>query len=137
MSKWLPATVPRKRLFLLFRAISSTLVSSRSLAFSRRPPVQVRLLNSLDVSNPPSKVCGRMRPSLGCRVGNSGIRVPTLSSLAEIFTLPVTPSLEYSSAARPSSWVGNRPVPVRSGLESSLMPSMPRVSTPKPTTPSV
>ena len=30
------------------------------------------------------------------------------SSVTEIFTLPVRPSLEYSSAARPSSWVGNR-----------------------------
>ncbi|MNZ94170.1 hypothetical protein D3C78_1132710 [compost metagenome] len=85
---------------------------------------------------PPSKVCGRMRPSLGLRIGSSGIRVPIFSSLAEIFILPVRPSLEYSSTARPSS-VGSRPVPVRSGLESSLTPIMPSASTPNPTVPSV
>gem|GEM_PF-5440159 len=78
-----------------------------------------------------------MRPSLGLRIGNSGISAPIFSSVAEIFTLPVRPSLEYSLAARPSSWVGNSPVPVRSGLESSLTPSMPSASTPKPTVPSV
>ena len=137
MSKLSALKVPPKRPFLLFRARSSQLLSSRSLAFSRRPPVKVRPLISFEVTRPPSKVCGRMRPSLGCRVGSSGISVPIFSSVCETLTLPVRPSLEYSSAALPSSWVGSRPVPVRSLLESSLTPTMPSASRPKPTVPSV
>ncbi|MCY1366737.1 hypothetical protein D9M69_536430 [compost metagenome] len=126
-----------KRLFLLLMARSSELVEARSLTSEKRPPVKVRLLISFEVSRPPSNTWGRMRLSLAFTTGSSGMWLPRRSSLLEARSLAVRPSLLYSSGVPPSSCTGSRSVPLVPRPESSLMPSMPRASRPKPTVPSV
>ncbi|MNZ30917.1 hypothetical protein D3C78_482050 [compost metagenome] len=72
--------------------------------------------------------------------GRLGCSSPTFSSVFDALTLSAAPARLYSSAGSPSVWRGIRPVPLppaRSGLPSSLMPSRPMASTPKPTGPGV
>ncbi|MNE38772.1 hypothetical protein D3C80_1326820 [compost metagenome] len=116
----------------------------RPLACSSWPAVRVRLSISLEVICPPANSCGSRRPSLKVTTGSLGCRVPRRASVLDSLTLAVTPALLYSSTALPSlssgnSWPGvrSRPALVLVPPESSLTPSRPMASTPKPTVPSV
>ncbi|MOA17853.1 hypothetical protein D3C78_1381220 [compost metagenome] len=103
-----------------------------------RPACRVKRCRSSDTRWAPRNDCGRRRAGLAVITGNIGNWVPTDSVVLEIFVFSARPSSEYSSLAsrvtglKASSWV-----PVRSGDESSLMPSSPVASRPKPTVPSV
>ncbi|KFF36347.1 hypothetical protein G039_0303635 [Pseudomonas aeruginosa VRFPA01] len=71
--------------------------------------------------------------------GMSGSIAPYLNCVCEKRILPATPALAYWSTERRGSWPleGSRPLLLSAGLESSLIPSIARVSTPKPSAPSV
>ncbi|MNZ34991.1 hypothetical protein D3C78_523790 [compost metagenome] len=98
----------------------------------------VRPLISSEFSEPPLKVCGKVRESLETMTGSFGARVPTFSTLFEMRSLPVRPKSPKLSCARPVSRSRcSRPVPLRSGLESSFRPRPASASTPTPTKPSV
>ncbi|MNR09362.1 hypothetical protein D3C85_1255590 [compost metagenome] len=133
----LPSPTPVKRRFLLFNVRFWASVESRFVTRLNRAPVKLSASNSFIESNPPSNVCGRMRPVLAESVGSFGINVPYLSSERETFIFAVSPNRLNSFAARLPECTGNNPVPERSGLESSLSPSIPIVSSPKPTGPDV
>ncbi|MOA09291.1 hypothetical protein D3C78_1291110 [compost metagenome] len=72
-----------------------------------------------------------------CTTGRIGCRVPTFSSVLEMRILAVRPSSLYSSAGTPLAPTGSMLPSVLFLLESSLTPSMPMASAPKPTKPSV
>ncbi|MNI88047.1 hypothetical protein D3C73_1453030 [compost metagenome] len=93
----------------------------------------------MEFSQAPSNVWGNRRVSLNITNGKSGVNVPTFSTLFDTLSLAVKPNSPYSSSARRVSRSRcNKPVPpLRSGLESSLTPSNPKASTPRPTAPSV
>ncbi|MCY1361443.1 hypothetical protein D9M69_481090 [compost metagenome] len=119
--------------------ISSLSEELRRLIRSKRPRSRVRSRTSALLSQAPRKVCGSRRLSLARATGSLGCRVPTFSRLLDARSLAVRPSSPYSSWARLgfSRSACSSPVPLRSGLESSLTPSRPRASTPTPTGPSV
>ncbi|MNR34698.1 hypothetical protein D3C85_1524940 [compost metagenome] len=119
--------------------MSSLSEESRWLTCHSWPRSRVSASNSVEFNQAPSKVCGNRRLSLKITRGNSGVNVPTFRTLFETLSLPVKPSSLYSSSARRVSRSRcNSPVPpLRLGLESSLTPSSPWASMPKPRRPSV
>ncbi|MOA17804.1 hypothetical protein D3C78_1380730 [compost metagenome] len=103
----------------------------------RRPACTFRPEISWTVSMPPLKAPGSRRVLLYCTTGRTGSRVPTCRVDLEMRILAVRPSSLYSSAGSPLAPTGSMLPMVLPLLESSLTPSRPMASAPKPTKPSV
>ncbi|MNE43909.1 hypothetical protein D3C80_1381080 [compost metagenome] len=93
---------------------------------------------SLELRVVPRNVCGSSRDGLAKANGRKIETSPDFTVVWATRNLPVMARREYSSAARLSLLdTGNNSVPLRCGAESSLTPSNPRASRPKPTVPGV